>query len=516
MNLEYHYATIPQLHQAFREKKLTVRKLVLLFLSRIAEIDQSEKGLHSVLEINPDVLFIADSLDQKLQAGEALGPLFGIPILLKDNINTADRMHTSAGSLALQNNYAPYDAFIVKKLRQAGAVILGKANMTEFANFITDGEMPDGYSSRGGQVFNPYNRDKTPSGSSSGSAVAVAAGLCTAAIGTETCGSIVNPAGQNGIVGIKPTLGLVGRSGIIPIAGSFDTAGPMTRTVEDAAILLSVIAGIDPDDPATQALAQIQIQMQAQTQVNFTSTLKNNGLQGVRIGIYRPKTKEDAITEEGRERFGALCQMLTEAGAILIDPIEIKLHFNMWKMTRNEFKSSINYYLSSLNGSAGVKTLGEIIAYNEAHAERALKYGQSTFLEVENKSSGTMTEPEYLQALAEREAAITSFDQVFSTYNIDLILCETFNTIAAPFTGFPSMIIPIGQRQDKLPMDCYWMARRYEEATLLRVTYAVEQELNVHLKPDLREICDASKVLPIRLLAKRDFEIHSAALQVEM
>ncbi len=462
----YHFATISELHTAFRDGSLTVRELVLSFLARIAEIDKTENGLNSVLELNPDALFIADRLDKKIRSGEPLGALFGIPVLLKDNINTADRMHTSAGSLALQDHYASYDAFIVKRLREADAVILGKANMTEFANFITDGEMPSGYSSRGGQVINPHVRENTPSGSSSGSAVAVAAGLCTVSVGTETCGSIVSPAGQNGIVGLKPTLGLVSRNGIIPIAHTFDIAGPMARTVEDTAKLLNVLAGVDPEDASTHA----------QPKRMKYDYLLNADLKGTRIGIYRPQIPDElSLADDRKASFDQFCKSLSDAGAILTDDIKIDLEFNMWNMMRYEFKSDMNYYLSTLGGRAALKTLGDIIAYNEAHAETALKYGQSTFVNIENNTSGNMTEPEYLHELATRESVIRGFDQVFEQYDIDIILCRTFNNIIAPFTGFPSLILPIGQQQNRQPIDCYLMARRYDEVTLLNAAYAIER-----------------------------------------
>jgi amidase len=459
----------------FKEKKLTVRRLILIFLSRIAEIDKCENGLNSVLEVNPDALFIADALDKKLANDIEMPPLFGIPILLKDNINTADRLHTSAGSVALADNYAPYDAHIVKRLREVGAIILGKANMTEFANWITTGDMPAGYSSRGGQVINPYNRAKYPGGSSSGSGVAVASGLCTVAIGTETSGSIINPAMQNGLTGIKPTLGLVGRSGIIPISSTHDTAGPMTRTVRDAAVLLGVIAGIDPGDPATHA---------QNTPVDYTKYLDPDGLRGMRIGINRSrKLNNFVLSEEEKAIFDNLLQIVSEAGSILIDNVDIDSNFEMKHTTRYEFKACMNYYLSTLNGSMAMKTLRDIVEYNQANAAAALKYGQDRLLDAENKTSGMMTEPEYLNALVEREKDIAKLDKLFDDNEIDVMLCEEMTNIA-PFTGFPSMTIPIGNKQDKIPAGSFWMARRFDEATLFKATYAIEQILNLSLKPD--------------------------------
>jgi len=472
------YASIQEIHRLFKEKQITVRELVLSYLSRIAKLDKCASGLNSVLEINPDALFIADTLDERLENGEVLTPLFGIPILLKDNINTKDKLHTSAGSVALADNYAPYDAHIVKALRQAGAVILGKANMTEFANYMSRDGMPSGYSSRGGQVLNPYNRDKTPSGSSSGSAVAVAAGLCAVAIGTETSGSIISPAGQNGIVGIKPTLGLVGRSGIIPISGTHDTAGPMARTVRDAYILLNVIAGTDPDDPATQV-------SNLSKSAGYTEFPGIDGLKGLRIGINRSQKLEDfVLPEEGKAAFENLCKVISDAGAVLVDNINIDSNFSIGDIMRCEFKASMNHYLSTLNGSSKMRSLGDIIAYNQANALAALKYGQGILVDAENNTTGAMTEPKYIEALLERERAIKELNGLFDGSAIDVMLCETFTNIA-PFTGFPSMTIPIGQRLDKMPLDSYWIARRFDEPKLLRITYTAEQLLGLSLRPEI-------------------------------
>ena len=473
------YLSIDEIHRLLREKQVTVREVVLSFLSRIAKIDKSADGLNSVSEINPDALFIADALDENLRNSEEMPPLFGIPILLKDNVNTRDRLHTTAGSVALADNYAPYDARIVSLLRRAGAVILGKVNMTEFANYMTREGMPAGYSSRGGQVINPYNRDKTPSGSSSGSAVAVAAGLCTASIGTETAGSIISPAGYNGIVGIKPTLGLAGRSGIIPISGTLDTAGPMALTVRDAAILLGVIAGSDPGDPATHA-------HNTSAPIDYTGYLDANGLKGARIGINRSQNPEmHKLPEKGKEEFDRLCQVITDAGGILVDNANMDSDESIAAIMRCEFKACVNYYLSTLKGSAKARTLKDIVEYNQANASKALKYGQSLLIDTENNTSGAMTEPEYIEALLERERAIQKLDSLFDGSQLDVMLCETYSNIA-PFTGFPSMTIPIGQQKDdNMPLDSYWIARRFDEGRLLRVVYAAERILAIKPRPEL-------------------------------
>lgn len=471
------YATIDRIHSAYRQKLATVRDIIMSCLDRISKADKCEGGLNSVLEVNPEALFIADALDERLKKGCELSPLFGIPVLLKDNINTADRLHTSAGSVALADNLAPYDAHIVTRLRDAGAVILGKANMTEFANYMSrDEPMPSGYSSRGGQVLNPYNREKTPSGSSSGSAVAVAAGICTVSIGTETSGSIISPAGQNGIVGIKPTLGLVSRSGIIPISSTHDTAGPMARNVRDAAILLGVICGYDPDDTATH----INL---SDDPVDFTRHLEINGLRGARIGINRSRKLEDFVLKsEARAAFDSLLKTLSDNGAELIDNVDIDADFSIGKIMRYEFKACMNHYLSTLRGSTKMKSLRDIIEYNLQNPQTALKYGQSILTDTENNTSGTMTEPEYIEALLEREHTIKKLDRLFDENRIDVMLCETFTNIA-PFTGFPCMTIPIGQKQNRMPLDSYWIARRYDEAKLLTVAYAAEQALGIELRP---------------------------------
>ena len=322
------YASIHQLHEAYRENRLTVKEVVMAHLARIAKIDSCEGGLKSVIEVNSDALFIAERLDRHWREMEKMPPLFGVPILLKDNISTQnDKMRTSAGSVALADNYAPFEAHIVHSLERAGAVILGKTNMTEFANYMTREGMPNGYSSRGGQTLCPYNREKDPSGSSTGSAVAVAAGLSTVSIGTETSGSIISPAGVNGVVGIKPTIGLVGRGGIIPISSTFDTAGPMARNVTDAAILLGVIAGLDRSDAASQAIWETRAMWEEWTlpsdkPIDYTKHLKGRGLKGIRIGLNR--TKELANLPEGDEAIAAfdkLCNLLTKAGATLVDDI---------------------------------------------------------------------------------------------------------------------------------------------------------------------------------------------------
>ena len=470
-------ATIPELQEAMNQRQITARELVLFYLSRVAQIDQCEGGLNAVLEMNPDALFIADMLDEERRGGQVRSPLHGIPIMLKDTINTADKMHTSAGSLALASNLAPYDAYVVTRLRRAGAIILAKTNMTEFANFMGE-NMPAGYSSRGGQVLSPYNRDCSPSGSSTGSAVAVAARLCTAALGTENLGSINHPAQQNGIVGIKPTMGLVSRYGNVPTTNTLDVIGPLASSVVDAAILLGSIAGRDENDAATWAQGE-------GVPPDYTSFLDKDGLRDARIGI--DWQKWDALTGEKELAFDRLLSTVEEAGATIVDVenvSEIISERDIDPVFFYECKSCMNAYLSTLRSDLTCTSLQEIIAFNQQHASQALKYGQPALLLVQNTSSGSLTEPEYLEALAKREQAIQALDGVFAIHQVDALLC-TKCEIIAPITGFPSMSLPIGVHENRIPIGSYWIARRYDEGRLLRMTGAAESRLDVKCRPEV-------------------------------
>src|SRR5437868_8147559 len=361
--------TIGDLQAAMAAGRLTARSITQLYLDRIAELDRKGPTLRYVIEINPDALAIADSLDQERKAGRVRGPLHGIPILLKDNIDTADKMTTTAGSLALEGSIAPRDAFIAAKLRAAGAIFLGKANLSEWANFRST-HSTSGWSGRGGQAKNPYVLDRNPCGSSSGSGGAVAANLCAAAIGTETDGSIVCPSSANGIVGIKPTLGLLSRSGIIPIEHSQDTAGSMTRTLRDAVIMLGVLAGPDPSDSATMAgRSRGQI-------TDYTQYLDANGLRGARIGVARSKFfgYSDVVDKLIND---AIATMKAQ-GAVIVDPANIetagKFDDSEFDVLLYEFKADLNAYLASLGPKAPVKSLQEIIAFNDAHKDQEMPW----------------------------------------------------------------------------------------------------------------------------------------------
>lgn len=471
--------TIVALQDAMDQGQITARGLVLYYLSRIAQIDQCKGGLNAVLEINPDALFIADMLDGERKRGQVRSTLHGMPIMLKDTINTADKMHTSAGSLALADNLAPYDAHVVTRLRRAGAIILAKTNMTEFANFMGE-NMPAGYSSRGGQVISPYNRDCTPSGSSTGSAVAVAARLCVAALGTENFGSINYPAQQNGIVGVKPTMGLVSRHGNLPTTNTLDVIGPMAGSVLDVAIVLGVIAGRDEHDPATWAQSEGQA-------TDYTQFLDRDGLSGARIGIVPGKW--EALTGRRQQAFDGLMSTLKDAGAAIVDVEDVSQiisESDIDPVFFNEFKSCMNAYLSTLRPDLTCTSVQQIIEFNQRHASQALRYGQPVLLHVQNKTSGSLTEPEYLASLAKRERAIHALDEIFDTHRVDALLC-TQPEIVAPITGFPSMSIPIGSQENRIPIGAYWIAKRYDEATLLRIAYAAEALLDVSCVPEMLE-----------------------------
>jgi amidase len=472
-------ATIIELQDAMNQKQVTARELVLFYLSRIAQIDQCQGGLNAVLEINPDALFIADMLDDERKKGRVRSLLHGIPMMLKDTINTADKMHTSAGSLALADNLAPYDAHVVTRLREAGAIILAKTNMTEFANFMGE-NMPAGYSSRGGQVLSPYNRDCTPSGSSTGSAVAVAANLCKAALGTENFGSINFPSQQNGIVGMKPTMGLVSRYGNVPTTNTLDIIGPMAGSVTDAAILLGVIAGRDENDPATWTQSAGQ-------STDYMKSLDQDGLKSARIGIDREKW--GALTGERQLAFDRLLSILKEAGATVVDVKDVSdiiSESDIDPVFFYECKSCMNAYLSTLRSDLTCTSVQEIITFNQNHAGQALKYGQPILLRVQNETSGSLTEPEYLESLSKRERAIHALDEMFNMHKVDVLLC-TQCEIVAPITGFPSMSIPIGSGEDRIPIGSYWIAKRYDEAVLLRITYAAENFLRVKCTPEIHD-----------------------------
>lgn len=438
---------------------VTSRRLVLEAMSLIAERDEE---YNAVLELNPDALFWADRADELYRQGKRLSPLQGIPVLVKDNISTGDGMRTTAGSLALEDNFASSDSFAVEKLRAAGMVILGKTNMTEFANYVS-GPMPNGYSSRGGQVKSIFP-GVDPSGSSTGSAVAVAKNYCSAAVGTETCGSIIGPSTQAGIVGLKPTLGLVSRRGIIPISHTLDTAGPMTRCVYDAALLLGVLAGSDPGDAAV-----------TNAPVPDYTTALNGDLTGMRIGISRlPSWAEVPYQIEMSER---AIDLLKSCGAECVEleeePVDLSA---LGPLMRYEFRRDLDRYLHEF-GTGERKTLEDIVQWNITHAEKAIPYGQD-ILQAALAQSGTLTEPEYLSALASREDEVRKLDSTFGKNRIDVMLAFHADRRRFALTGFPDIVVPMGVSPAGVPCGVLLAAKRFEETKLLQAAFALEQKRN--------------------------------------
>jgi amidase len=439
-----------------------------------------------VIEVNPDALSISAALDKERRAGHVRGPLHGIPILVKDNVDTADRMTTTAGSLALAGSIPLQDSTVAAKLRAAGAVLLGKTNLSEWANFRSS-HSTSGWSGRGGQAKNPYVLDRNPCGSSSGSGGAVSANLCAVAIGTETDGSIVCPSGTNGIVGIKPTLGLVSRAGVIPIAHSQDTAGPMARTVRDAAILLNAIAGLDARDSATSAFS-------ARQPVDYTRSLDANGLKGARIGVAR--TKFFGYSDVTDKVVNDAIDLMKRQGAVIVDPANIetagKFDDSEFDVLLYEFKADLNNYLASLGPKAPVKSLQDIIAFNEAHKDQEMPwFGQEIMIQAQAK--GPLTEQKYIDELAQdlKMSRTDGIDATMTKYNLDAIVAPTggpawvtdlvngdhfsgASSTPAAVAGYPNINVPAGFSHE-LPIGISFFGRAWSEATLIRIAYGFEQ-----------------------------------------
>ena len=478
-------ANVADLQAAMRSGKLTSQKLVKLYLARIRAIDKAGPRINSIIELNPDALSIAKALDLERKSTGPRGPLHGIPILLKDNIATADKMQTTAGSMALMGVKPPRDAFLVAKLRGAGAVILGKTNLSEWANMRST-RSTSGWSARGGLTLNPYALDRNTSGSSSGSGAAIAASLAAVAVGTETDGSITSPAHVNGLVGIKPTLGLISRSGIVPIAHSQDTAGPMARTVADAAVLLTAMAGADSRDAAT---------MDAQGHAHdYTKFLDADGLRGARIGVVRsnfggPNDLASAVVEEA-------LKVLTARGAILIDPVELpntgKYAQTEYDVLLYELKADMAAYLAEFAPGSSVKTLKDIIDFNEQNRAREMPFfGQEHFLLAEAK--GGLDSKEYLDALANNQlySRAEGIDKVLKEHQLDALVAPSGGpawltdfikgdasdggfSSAAAVAGYPHVTLPAGQVFG-LPCGISFVGTAWSEPVLIRLAYAFEQ-----------------------------------------
>jgi amidase len=486
--------TIDDLQKGMASGRHTARSIAQLYLERIAELDRQGPGIRSIIELNPEGLAVADALDAERKARGPRGPLHGIPVLLKDNIDTADRMATSAGSLALATSIAARDSTVAGKLREAGAVILGKTNLSEWANFRST-HSSSGWSGRGGQTLNPYVLDRNPCGSSSGSGAAIAANFCSVAVGTETDGSIVCPANNCGLVGIKPTVGLVSRAGIIPIAASQDTAGPMTRTVADAAILLTAMQGADDRDGATASL-------RTRRREDYTTALTSGGLRGARIGVARNffgfSDKVDGVMEE------ALAACKAE-GAILIDPANFTTAGQFddaeFEVLLYEFKAGINDYLAGLGPTSLIKNLGDLIAFNEREKEREMPFfGQEIFHQANEK--GPLTAAAYRNALARcrRLSRRQGIDALVTKHRLDAIVAPTGgpawttdhlngdhftggSSSPAAVSGYPAITVPAGAVLG-LPVGITFFGPAWSEHRLIRLAFGFEQATR-HRRPPL-------------------------------
>jgi amidase len=484
--------TIAVLQSGIVSGKYTARSITEKYLARIEAIDRHGPAVNSVIELNPDALAMADALDRERRAKGPRGPLHGIPVLIKDNIATRDQMQTTAGSLALVGSVPPKDAFVAKKLRDAGAVILGKTNLSEWAN-IRSSHSTSGWSGRGGQTHNPYALDRNPCGSSSGSGAAVAANLCPAAIGTETDGSIVCPANANGIVGIKPTVGLVSRAGIIPIAHSQDTAGPMARTVPDAAILLGALTGIDKDDAASPT-------SRGKGFADYTSFLDAKGLAGARLGVVRKLCGfHDAVDKLMNDAIGEMKRQ----GATIVDPADIttldQLGDAEEQVLLYELKADLESYLAQLGDAAPVHSLKQIIEFNEQHHEQEMPFfGQDMFLKAQEK--GSLYRKEYLDALDKSKSLMRAqgVDAVMDQFKLDALVAPSGapawltdhidgdhdiggSSTPAAVAGYPNISVPMGFASG-LPVGISFFGRAWSEPILLKLAYAFEQATQ-HRRP---------------------------------
>jgi amidase len=499
--LDLSEASIADLGARMAAGELSARRITQWYLDRIAAIDDAGPTLNAVVEINPDALAIADALDAERAAGRLRGPLHGIPVLLKDNIDTGDRMKTTAGSLALADHVAASDAFVTARLREAGAVIIGKTNLSEWANFRSR-DSSSGWSSRGGQTRNPYALDRSPCGSSSGTGAAIAAGLAAVGVGTETDGSIVCPASSNGLVGIKPTVGLVSRTGIIPIAHSQDTAGPMARSVADAALLLAAMRGVDAADAASESSGE-------HAAIDLAAALDPGALNGKRIGVLRQFFGFDRRVDAAME---AAIATLKAQGAEIVDPVELP-NFRQYgaqefTVLLYEFKHGLERYLAERAPGAPVRTLADVIAFNQREAARVMPwFGQET-AEAAN-AKGDLTEAEYTQALADakRMAGVEGIDAALAAHKLDALLAPSNgpawtvdwvngdhfgggSSQPAAVAGYPNVTVPAGFVHG-LPVGVSFFGAAWSEPTLIGIAHAFEQAQRARKPPTFRASVDA-------------------------
>jgi amidase len=492
-SLEIEEATVLDLQKAMTTGSITSQQLTEMYMKRIGEIDKVGPAINAIIELNPDAMQIAETMDRERKEKGARSSLHGIPVLIKDNIDTADRMMTTAGSLALLGSTPAQDSFVAKKLRDAGAVILGKTNLSEWANFRSRHSI-SGWSGRGGQTKDPYVLDRNPCGSSSGTGAAVAANLCAVGIGTETDGSVVCPSSACGLVGIKPTLGLISRAGIIPIAHSQDTAGPMARTVTDAVILLGALTGMDPRDPATKG-------SRGKALADYTKFLDPFGLQGTRVGVVR---KSFGFNEQVDRQLNDLIKEMKNSGAEIVDPANIptagKFDDSEMEVLLYEFKADLNAYLASLGPNAPVHSIKEIIDFNEKNAAKEMPYfGQDIMIQAESK--GPLTSKEYLEALKKNHTLTREqgIDQVLKTHHLDAMIAPTGGpawltdivngdcfgggySSASAVAGYPHITVPAGFVSG-LPFGLSFFASAYSEPTLIKLAYAFEQMTKIRQKP---------------------------------
>ena len=494
--------SLSELQQGMQSGKYSSRSLVEKYVDRINDIDKRGPALNSVIELNPDAESTAAALDKERKDKGPRGPLHGIPILIKDNIDTADRMKTTAGSLALLSSRPPQDASVARKLRDAGAVILGKTNLSEWAN-IRSSKSSSGWSGRGGQTKNPYVLDRNPCGSSSGSGAAPAANLCAAAIGTETDGSVVCPSNANSLVGIKPTLGLISRAGIIPIAHSQDTAGPMARTVADAATLLGALTGQDPRDPVTG-------ESRGKSFTDYTRFLDPNALSGARLGIVR---KNFGFNDRVDRLMNDLIAEMKRKGAVVIDPVVIptagKFDDSELEVLLYELKADLNAYLATLGPQAPVKSLKDIIEFNEKNRDREMPYfGQDLFIKAQGK--GPLTTPAYLNALKKNHlmSRTQGIDFVLKQHRLDALIAPTGGpawptdlvngdhftggySTASAVAGYPHITVPAGYVLG-LPVGLSFFAGAYSEPKLISIAFAFEQATKARRPPKFLPTADLS------------------------
>ncbi len=453
--MEFKNKTIKELISAFDSNELSSYQLTSYYLKRINDINEE---CNSVLELNPLALNEARVLDEERSNNKIRSKVHGLCVLLKDNISTLYPLHTTAGSYVLKDHYSKIEATIVTKLKEAGVVILGKTNLSEWANFLTQ-DMKNGYSSLGGEVLNPHNKEADPFGSSTGSAVAAYLGLSTFTVGTETGGSIISPSWVNGVVGLKPTIGLVSRDGIIPISSTLDTSGPICKTVEQATYLLEVLSGKD------------DISKNIPSKVEYTKYLKNESLQGKRILVIDHHETSPFLYHE--ETFKNTVAVLGEDGATIIKDLDISEEHKIWDVMRFEFKELFSNYMKNHINLEHINSLEDVVKENNKNKEICLKYGQSVFLHCQNETSGFADETEYIDALKDREVRIKELEDIFINHNIDMIYFSSYSTLG-PYCGFPSMTIPLNKDENNVPIGGYFLANRFHEHNLIEILYRLE------------------------------------------